>query len=194
MISARRRLRCQGDRIAGALRQLLQRAEERGEVARLRRVEQTQRLTKPLRVELGVLAGEGAPQTMQTPGGARVLGGGEMLGVAQSRFVLAQAQNSCARGGGASARRLRSAPAKGGFWRRTPSSKARLAPAAKKAAGLSSCAPRFDARPCGKRPIIQWALWRRGLGGRPPARARCGRRAGRGRREKRIRGTNRIGP
>jgi hypothetical protein len=37
---------------------------------------------------------------MQTPGGARVLGHGELLGVAQSRFVLAQAQKSGARGGG----------------------------------------------------------------------------------------------
>ena len=100
MISARRRLRGEGDRIAGALRQLLQLAEERGKVARLRRVEQTQRLAKPLRVEAGVLAGEGAPQAMQATGGAGVFSGGEMLGVAQSRFVLAQAQDFCARRGG----------------------------------------------------------------------------------------------
>ena len=61
MISARRRLRGERERIAGALRQLPQLADERGNVARLRRVEQPQRLAKPLRVEPGVLAGEGAP-------------------------------------------------------------------------------------------------------------------------------------
>ena len=101
MISAHRRLRCQGDRIAGALRQVLQRAKEGGGVARLRRVEQTQRLTKPLRVESAVLASEPAPQAVQAAGGPALLGDGEMLGVAQSCFVLAQAQNSCARGGAA---------------------------------------------------------------------------------------------
>ena len=39
MISARRRLRGERDRIAGALRQFLQRAGEGGEIARRRRVE-----------------------------------------------------------------------------------------------------------------------------------------------------------
>ena len=38
---------------------------------------------------------------MQTAAGARVFAGGEMFGVAQSRFVLAQPQDFCARGGGA---------------------------------------------------------------------------------------------
>ena len=37
---------------------------------------------------------------MHTPGRARVVGGSEVLGVAQSRFVLAQAQKPGARGGG----------------------------------------------------------------------------------------------
>jgi len=186
MISARRRLRCQGDRIAGALRQLLQRAEERGVVARLRRVEQTQRLTKPLRVESGVLPGEGAPKPMQAPGGAGVVSGREMLGITQSPFVLAQAQDFCAR---RSRAQRQAAPQRAGeerIWEQDAGDKSEAGAGGEKGGGALLLRSPIDARPCGKRPIIQRALWRRGLGGRPSARARCGRRAGRGRREKRI--------
>ena len=139
MISARRRLRGEGDRIAGALRQFLQRAEERGNVARLRRVEQTQRLTKPLSVEAGVLAGEPAPQTVQTTCGAGVSGNGKMLGVAQSRFVLAQAQKSGARGGGFERETLAQRAGEGRVLpQRLRRAKRGWRPAAKKAAGPSS--------------------------------------------------------
>ena len=41
MISARRRLRCQSERITVASRKLLQRAEKGGEVVRRWRIEQT---------------------------------------------------------------------------------------------------------------------------------------------------------
>ena len=50
---------------------------------------------------------------MQTPGGARILGGGEVLGVAQRALVLAQAQKSGARGGGFESQTLAQRAGKG---------------------------------------------------------------------------------
>ena len=79
---------------------------------------------------------------MQTPGGTRILGGGEVLGVAQSRFVLAQAQDFRARGSGFESETLSAPrPRKAGFCRRIASSRASPAPATKKAAGPALCAP-----------------------------------------------------
>ena len=46
------------------------------------------------------MAGEGAPKPVQAAGGPGIVGDGEMLGVAQSPFVLAEAQDFCARRGG----------------------------------------------------------------------------------------------
>ena len=123
---------------------------------------------------------------MQTPGGARVFGGGEMLGVAQSRFVLAQAQKSGARGGGFKSQTV---PQRAGEGRVPPQDSVEQSEAGargEKGGGALLQALRFEARPCRKRPRIQWALQRARVVGRPPARARCRRRAGRRRREKRI--------
>ena len=89
---------------------------------------------------------------MPTPGGARVLGGGEVLGVAQSRFVLAQAQKSGARGGGFKSQTV---PQRAGEGRVLPQDSVEQSEAGaggEKGGGALLQALRFEARPCRKRP------------------------------------------
>ena len=125
---------------------------------------------------------------MQTPGGARVLDGGEVLGVAQSRFFLAQAQKPGACGGGFKSETVPQRASEGRVLPQDFVKQSEPRAGGEKGGLRRILRLRFEARPCRKRLKIHVVLRRRGLDGprASPARRRRRRRAGRWRRGKRL--------
>ena len=147
MISARRRLRCQGDRIAGALRQLLQRAEERGEVAgsgASSRRSASQSRSASSRASCPARERHNRCRRPAGPGSsaaARCSASRKAPSSSRNRRTLAPA--AAAR----SASRLRSAPAKGGFWAQDAVEQSEAGPGGEKGGGALLLRPQVDARP-----------------------------------------------
>ena len=87
---------------------------------------------------------------MQTPGGTRILGGGEVLGVAQSRFVLAQAQDFRARGSGFESETLSQRAHERRVLPQDCVEQGEPGAGGEKGGGACLLCSRIDARPCGK--------------------------------------------
>jgi hypothetical protein len=84
---------------------------------------------------------------MQAAGGAGVVSGREMLGVAQSPFVFAQAQDFCARRGGFESETLAQCVGKGRRWAQDSVEQSEAGASGEKGGGSRVLRLRFEARP-----------------------------------------------